>query len=1141
MRKMKLVHKWVYSAVLSFGLVMPIHAANFDTNCLVAAANAIDGSTTSLGCTANDASISNVVVTWIGDGCVNSNDTAEVKMQITIAEPKAAAYNMGIFINTAGGATAVGTTADTTQCLHEALFPATEGTYDLSGGYGPFEDLQTKASDIGDICGDVSNKNGDVKRTIVEGTTTTEAIFTIACSDTNNNGYVDLNWATAWDEVAVDCTQISQTIAKGSPKCNAGIIDTNSIGSTPIGIPDLNVSIDCEVKAGTTDTLICTVNYINDSALGQGDYIDFHIDYNTTKADVNTSTYTTVNNSNDNATLDDPSNDDATGTIDWKVDDGIAIEPDDNGTLTFEIVYDLAKIGDEINISVTGYFQTPEMIIDGDAPTAQPLLYDEWVLDTSGGPTLPVTIAYVYPQKSGSTLDVAFSTATEVGNVGFNVYAIKGRKWIKLNDELIPGALDSFEPQDYQVSLDIPENLEFKKIGVAGVDVNGVEDRHGPFKIGHESGSKAEVVKVDWQKVNKQVKVDKKARKAAKKAARKATKVALKDQVINLGVSEDAVYRVTHDDLVDAGINLNGQKAKKIAISFRGEGVARYIDGLSKKSKWTEESFIEFMGTAPEGSDALYLDANQYQISLNKKLVVNSEYIEPPTVKKIVFEENNKYGNGIQSDDPFYDDYFYTLGMSEATFSRQFELPELEKEGTSGLTVHLSAASDASQHVAVLINGEEVSNVTAEGEKVWAITINVNNSIFIDGSNELTLNAFGKGDKQNVYAYDKLVISYDDGKPEPSMTPIVSLVDKVKQRSIRPQKGTDYIIISHPLFMNNALNGYIKQRESEGWNIQLVNVEDIYAAYGFGMITPDAIKSYLKVAQQRGITHVQLVGSASYDYHDYLGLGSVSFIPSIYAQTNIVKYAPSDTLYVSDESEIPQMAIGRWPVRTEEDLQNVVNKSLAWKTSGQSAAKTALFIADKESNELDFAKQLESIVRKFEQTAKWNDITRVYLDDVIEENGDDMRNAVLEMRDTVLSALNTGPSITSYNGHASPFKWSYDGLLKQSDIASIGNPEKPTMALPLACYSTYADSPSVNTMAHQMISAGENGAVSIYGAALFSSYIENGMMASKVVDGLFMGKTIGEAVLDAKVSMGIKYRDAILNGTLLGDVTLKLQ
>jgi len=181
---------------------------------------------------------------------------------------------------------------------------------------------------------------------------------------------------------------------------------------------------------------------------------------------------------------------------------------------------------------------------------------------------LPVTISYVYPVDTGGVLEVDFSTATETNNVGFNVYTIKGKKWIQLNEELISGAMNSLVPVDYHTSLLIPENMKINKIGIAGVDLDGKEDRHGPFKIGKESGSKTEIVPIKWAKVKKQHKADKKARKAKRKAARKAkraskkaTKGLFSDEIINLQVKENAVYRITHEELLSQDINLKGFKA----------------------------------------------------------------------------------------------------------------------------------------------------------------------------------------------------------------------------------------------------------------------------------------------------------------------------------------------------------------------------------------------------------------------------------------------------------------------------------------------------------------------------------------------------------------------------------------------------
>lgn len=100
---------------------------------------------------------------------------------------------------------------------------------------------------------------------------------------------------------------------------------------------------------------------------------------------------------------------------------------------------------------------------------------------------------------------------------------------------------------------------------------------------------------------------------------------------------------------------------------------------------------------------------------------------------------------------------------------------------------------------------------------------------------------------------------------------------------------------------------------------------------------------------------------------------------------------------------------------------------------------------------------------------------------------------------------------------------------------------KPTLVLPLACYTTYADSPTMNTMAHQLLVSGEHGAVAIFGASLFSSYLENAIISSKVINHLLEGDTLGKAILESKKEIGIRYLDTVLNGTLLGDVTLRLR
>ena len=68
--------------------------------------------------------------------------------------------------------------------------------------------------------------------------------------------------------------------------------------------------------------------------------------------------------------------------------------------------------------------------------------------------------------------------------------------------------------------------------------------------------------------------------------------------------------------------------------------------------------------------------------------------------------------------------------------------------------------------------------------------------------------------------------------------------------------------------------------------VNVVDVNDLYAKYTYGIFDPPAIKQYIAYAAKNlGTKYVLLVGGDTYDYRNYLGMNSISFIPSLYAAT----------------------------------------------------------------------------------------------------------------------------------------------------------------------------------------------------------------------------------------------------------------
>ena len=131
--------------------------------------------------------------------------------------------------------------------------------------------------------------------------------------------------------------------------------------------------------------------------------------------------------------------------------------------------------------------------------------------------------------------------------------------------------------------------------------------------------------------------------------------------------------------------------------------------------------------------------------------------------------------------------------------------------------------------------------------------------------------------------------------------------------------AVDFMIVSHPDFLD-GLTPLIDQRTEEGYAVRVVNVEDIYTRYSHGILDAHAIRAFLTEAiDKMGVRYVLLVGGDTYDYRDFTGKGSRSFVPTLYQATNpLVGFGAVDPLFVdSTDDGIPNAAIGRFPVRTQ--------------------------------------------------------------------------------------------------------------------------------------------------------------------------------------------------------------------------------
>jgi len=369
----------------------------------------------------------------------------------------------------------------------------------------------------------------------------------------------------------------------------------------------------------------------------------------------------------------------------------------------------------------------------------------------------------------------------------------------------------------------------------------------------------------------------------------------------------------------------------------------------------------------------------------------------------------------------------------------------------------------------------------------------------------------------------------------------------------------DFIIIAHPAFLPissgeiHPLNEFIDLKQAEGWTVGLFDITEIQTQYSGSMPMPEAVNRFLADADTRfDYEHVLLVGGDSYDYTNNLGLDSISFIPTHYSPTRFIPHTPSDALLADlDGDGLSDKAIGRWPVRSQGDLQSIVDKTIAWTNDPQPLSNGAFVTDTQDPSSGSFTAQAEGLIGMLTK-AGWGDaeLARIYYDELTADAGLSVADTA---RGELFERLEAGRSLTGFVGHGSPSMWTFQGLLVPDDLNNLYNEGAPTLIGTMTCYTSYFVSPYSDTVAHRWMNGYRedglgnpipgvaNGAVAVHGAATLSNYDENGRFAGDVLDFQLAGNTLGQAVFLARQEAASRgMADLVINWTLLGDPTLRI-
>lgn len=324
-----------------------------------------------------------------------------------------------------------------------------------------------------------------------------------------------------------------------------------------------------------------------------------------------------------------------------------------------------------------------------------------------------------------------------------------------------------------------------------------------------------------------------------------------------------------------------------------------------------------------------------------------------------------------------------------------------------------------------------------------------------------------------------------------------------------------------------ALAPLVAARQEEGLNVAVVPVAEVYDAFGYGAPTPAAIQNFVRHAyenwQPPQPRYLFIVGSATADYRNYLGQAPDNIVPSPMVPVQYSGETVSDSRLVDVTGDTrPELAVGRWPVSTVAEVENLVERTLAYEAG--TAVNTALFATD--ASEAQFA----GIANRLWERAGL-DMAQMTLLNGIEA-------------DEVAARWNEGTWLATYIGHGSLERWGRQNIFNLEAVTQLRQPNPP-IVVQLTCLTGLFAHPTQPSLAEVMLTH-RNGPVLTVAATSLTLSSHQEPFAQSLLDNLVDPdvERIGDAFQNAKLTLDVDrssgLREVSDTFVLLGDPSARI-
>lgn len=461
--------------------------------------------------------------------------------------------------------------------------------------------------------------------------------------------------------------------------------------------------------------------------------------------------------------------------------------------------------------------------------------------------------------------------------------------------------------------------------------------------------------------------------------------------------------------------------------------------------------------------------------SSNKFLVYIDNQLEKTQNMPITANSGYEYGRPRNSDlqfTPKNDDIIVTLKFQRASTGSVGYLNYIELNVERNL---IFTGTQMAFRKAFSQGENELAKYNIDGEissvRVWDVT---------DLTNASEMNLSSSGAKVSFKSHTDTLRQFIAFNSEEFYTP--QFVEKIENQNLHALKNVDYLIISHPLFLEEANRLAEFHSENQNFNVYITTPQKIYNEFSSGSQDITAIRDFCKMLYDKSdagkeLKYLLLFGDASYDYKDKLSDNS-NLVPCWEHTTslNIISSIASDDYYGylddgeggMDANNRVDIGIGRFVVQTLDEARVAVDKSINYCTNSLDNMgpwrNQITFLADDEDSNRHL-KDAEILATFLDENYPEYVVDKIYVDAFKQVSTPSGQKAP-EVNNAVNSKIEKGTLIFNYSGHGGELGLGHERFLEIQDINSWNNGEKLPIFITATCEFSRYDDP-------KRVSAGE--------------------------------------------------------------------